>query len=67
MKVFTITGLIIGLTAGFLYWYFIGCNTGTCAITGQWHTSSLYGAVMGGLLGNFSYDLKKKKSEKTAE
>lgn len=47
---FTIIGVIVGLVAGFLYWNFIGCSTGTCLITSKPLNSSLYGAVMGGLL-----------------
>ena len=52
------TGL--GLMAGYLYWYFIGCSSGTCPIQSQWHTSALYG----GMLGYFISDLKKKPKQK---
>lgn len=48
---FIIGGLIIGGIAGFSYWFFIGCDTGTCAITSNWSTSTLYGLGMGGLGG----------------
>lgn len=44
-----LAGLLIGGLAGFSYWYFIGCDTGTCAITSNWSTSTLYGLGMGGL------------------
>ncbi|MCH8568940.1 MAG: hypothetical protein LAT67_11775 [Balneolales bacterium] len=44
-----IAGLLIGGLAGFSYWYFIGCNTGTCAITSNWLMSTLYGLGLGGL------------------
>ena len=41
--------IIIGGTAGFLFYYFVGCNSGSCAIT-----SDPYGSViMGSLLGFF--------------
>jgi hypothetical protein len=43
-------GLIIGAIGGYCYYYFIGCASGTCAITSHPVRSSLYGAVMGGLL-----------------
>lgn len=43
-------GIIAGAIAGFAYWHFIGCNTGTCAITSNPLNSTLYGGVMGGLL-----------------
>lgn len=55
----TFTGVVIGSVAGYLYWKFVGCNTGTCAITSRPINSSLYGAVMGGLL--FSLFNKTKK------
>ncbi len=45
-----ILGVTIGTIAGFLYWKFIGCSSGSCAITSKPLNSSIYGAVMGGLL-----------------
>lgn len=47
-----ISGLVIGGIAGFLYWHFIGCASGSCAITSVWYTSTGYGAIIGGLIGN---------------
>ena len=55
-----ILGVIIGGIAGFLYWNFIGCNTGTCAITSKPLNSSIYGSVMGGLV----FSLIKKTDKK---
>lgn len=49
-------GTGLGFVAGFMYWYFIGCSSGTCPIQSNWHTSTLYGGIMGYLLS----DLKKK-------
>ncbi|WP_188752746.1 DUF6132 family protein [Parapedobacter defluvii] len=43
----TIIGVAIGATAGYLYWKFIGCSTGTCAITSKPLNSTLYGALFG--------------------
>lgn len=43
-------GIAIGAVGGFLYYTYIGCNTGTCPITSKPLNSTLYGAVMGGLL-----------------
>ena len=31
----TIIGIAFGAVAGFLYWNFIGCSSGTCAITSK--------------------------------
>jgi hypothetical protein len=42
-SVFTITGA----SAGFAYYYFIGCNSGTCPISSNPYISTAYGAVMG--------------------
>lgn len=54
-------GIPFGALAGFSYWYFIGCSEG-CAITSQWHTSTLYGAVMGAL-GLSIFDKKTNSKE----
>jgi hypothetical protein len=45
-----IAGVVTGGIAGFLYWNYVGCASGTCAITSKPVNSSLYGALMGGLL-----------------
>ncbi|MDR2206715.1 MAG: DUF6132 family protein [Flavobacteriaceae bacterium] len=46
----TILGIFIGAAAGFLYWKFVGCNSGSCLITSKPINSTIYGAAMGGLL-----------------
>lgn len=46
----TLIGILIGGIAGFAYYYFIGCASGTCNITSKPLNSSLYGALLGGLL-----------------
>ncbi len=48
----TLIGIIIGAAGGYLYYHFVGCNSGTCAITSQPVNSALYGALMGGLFFN---------------
>ena len=45
-----IIGVIIGALAGWCYWYFVGCTSGTCAITSKPVNSTVYGALIGGLL-----------------
>ena len=59
-------GLMLGAAAGFLYWYYIGCTSGTCAITSSPINSTLYGGVMGGLLLN-TFDGPKKNTETKTE
>lgn len=49
---FTIAGIIVGAIGGYLYYYFVGCASGTCAITSKPLNSTIYGAVLGGLLLN---------------
>jgi hypothetical protein len=46
----TIIGILIGSLGGYAYYFFVGCASGTCAITSNPLNSSLYGAMMGGLL-----------------
>ncbi|WP_149244109.1 DUF6132 family protein [Dyadobacter sp. 32] len=48
--ILTASGMVAGAVAGYLYYHFIGCNSGTCLITSRPVNSTLYGAVMGGLL-----------------
>ena len=55
----TIIGILIGAVGGYLYYHFVGCNSGTCTITSKPVNSTLYGAWMGGLL--FSIFRKEKK------
>lgn len=40
-----------GALAGYLYYRFVGCASGACLITSNPWRSSLYGAVIGSLLG----------------
>lgn len=48
----TLLGILAGAIAGWSYYYFIGCSSGNCAITSRPVNSTLYGALMGGLLLN---------------
>ncbi len=52
----TILGIVLGAIAGYAWFQFVGCSTGSCPITSNPWTSSIYGGVMGGLsfttLGN---------------
>lgn len=46
--IFSITGAI----AGFLYWKFVGCQSGTCPIKSVWYLSTLWGMAFGYLAGS---------------
>ncbi len=54
-----VIGVAAGAIGGYLYWQFIGCESGSCAITSKPVNSTVYGAVMGGLL--FSIFQRKKE------
>ncbi len=57
----TILGVVLGALGGFAYYHYIGCASGTCPITSRPLNSTLYGALMGGLLFNiFQKDDSKK-------
>ena len=51
-NVFTIVGMVLGAAGGYLYYHFVGCASGTCAIPSNPWISTLYGSMMGGLLLN---------------
>jgi hypothetical protein len=48
---------VTGTVAGFLYWKFVGCLSGTCMIKSKWYLSTLYGALLGYLTGSLAEDL----------
>jgi hypothetical protein len=43
-------GVLAGALGGFLYWKYVGCISGTCAIWSNPIKSTFYGALLGGLL-----------------
>ena len=58
---------LAGALGGFLYWKYVGCESGTCAIKSVWYWSTLWGAVAGYLIGDFIVDIiqkvKKRKNK----
>ena len=58
----TIIGVIVGAIGGYLYYRFVGCESGACAITSSPINSTIYGMLLGGLLFNM---FKKEKKETT--
>jgi hypothetical protein len=48
----TIIAIAVGGIAGFLYYYFVGCSTGTCAITSNPYASVAFGGFFGYFLVN---------------
>ncbi len=53
-------GIVVGMLAGYAYYYYIGCQSGTCPITSNPYISIIYGAI----LGYLTFDLFKKKEVK---
>ena len=58
-------GALIGALAGFLYWKYVGCLTGTCSITSNPVNSTMYFALFGAVLfGAFRKQAKKPETDK---
>jgi hypothetical protein len=53
--------VLVGAILGYSYYHFIGCNSGSCAITSNPYISTVYGAFLGLVLAIPS----KKKNEKS--
>lgn len=51
-----------GAVLGYMYYYYIGCNSGHCPITSDPLISTVYGGVLG-LLITFPGKSKKKEDE----
>ena len=58
-----IIGITIGVFGGLLYYKFVGCASGTCPITSNWAMMSVYGGLVGGLLGSSIQEKLNKKIE----
>jgi len=56
-----IIGIIIGGIAGFAYYHFVGCASGTCPITSNPYMTIGYGALLGYLL----FDMFKTKENES--
>tara|TARA_B100001079_G_scaffold48486_1_gene39617 strand:- start:4493 stop:4714 length:222 start_codon:yes stop_codon:yes gene_type:complete len=54
-------GVIFGGSLGYTYFYFIGCNSGSCAITTDPVNSIAYGSLVGLII----FWLVKNKKEKS--
>jgi hypothetical protein len=60
--------IIPGIIAGYLYWKYVGCASGTCPITSNWHTMLGFGALIGYFIGDSIDDvIKKRKSKEVSD
>lgn len=44
--------IVIGALAGYLYYHFVGCTSGTCSITSDPMMSTIWGGLLGFFLVN---------------
>jgi hypothetical protein len=44
-------GIIVGGVLGYAYYRFIGCASGSCPITSNPYSTTIYGMIIGGLIG----------------
>lgn len=51
MSWFTLVCIVGGGALGFAYYKLVGCSSGACPITANPYISTLYGALMGFLIG----------------
>ncbi len=58
-----IAGFIVGAIGGYLYYYYVGCLSGTCPITSNPWRMTIYGSILGLLL----FDLFKKEPKKITD
>lgn len=50
--VITLAAVVVGSVAGYLYYHFVGCSSGSCAITGNPYSSVIFGGLFGYFLVN---------------
>jgi len=60
-----VIGGIIGAAGGYLYWYKVGCSTGTCPITSSPVMSTLWGLLLGALLFSIIFPNRKASPPKS--
>ena len=58
-----LAGVLAGMVGGYLYYHFVGCRNGTCAITSNPWLSMLWGAAVGYLLGDMFVSRRKRSAE----
>ncbi|MGC3977636.1 MAG: DUF6132 family protein [Paludibacteraceae bacterium] len=60
-------GAVVGAIGGFLYYYFVGCQSGSCPITSNPYISVFWGGVMGYLLFDIFRGKEKQITNKNQE
>lgn len=62
-----IIGTLLGAAGGFIYWKYVGCLTGTCAIKSNWYLMVPWAAVLGFLAGSVAGDFIRKRKKPEAQ
>ena len=52
---------VLGAVGGYLYWYYVGCLTGTCPLKKVWYYDVFLGVLIGLLLADIVKSIIKKK------
>ncbi len=50
--IFIVIGAVVGGIAGFIFYRFVGCRTGSCMIASNPYLSTVYWAFLGALFAN---------------
>ena len=58
-------GIAVGLMGGYLYYHFVGCNSGSCSITSSPFNMTLYGGFMGWVVFDLFKSKQSNKQSKT--
>lgn len=66
-NIIAVSGFILGMAGGFLYWKYVGCLSGTCPLTSNPWIMLVYGGITGGFLGNALQDMLRKSRLKKAD
>lgn len=62
-----IAGAFAGAVGGFLYWKYVGCLSGTCAIKSNWYMMIPWATVLGFLAGSVVGDIIRKRNKKAEQ
>lgn len=65
-KFLFLTLTLFGGLLGFAYAYFIGCKTGTCPLTSDPISSTIYGGIIGSLVA-LAFPINVKSNDKRTE
>ncbi len=61
--------VFVGLVAGFLYYYFVGCASGACPLKKLWYYDMALGGLLGWVVGDTidNWLIKKKKRNEKSD